>query len=66
MAVAAAWTSAQQGAPQLFGIRRAFYPVTDPENPSEAVTAGLVLGENLTDRLCRAALTSSAPDLGLS
>jgi hypothetical protein len=66
MAVAAAWTSAQQGAPQLFGIRRAFYPVTDPANPSEAVTAGLVLGENLTDRLCRAALAASLPDLRLS
>jgi hypothetical protein len=57
-AVAAAWIRAQQGVPQLFGIRRAFYPVTDPGDPDEAGSAGLVIGPNLTDRLCSAALTA--------
>lgn len=56
------WSRARQSKLQLFGVRWAYYPVTARSSTAAAevdVMAGaLVEGDNLTDRLCRAALTS--------
>jgi hypothetical protein len=54
------WSRARQRREQLFGVRWAYYPVTARQADDadvEVEPAALVEGENLTDRLCRAALT---------
>ena len=44
---------------QVFGVRWAYYPVTEwADGQFHALPEALVAGENLTDRICRAALTS--------
>lgn len=56
------WSRARASKRQLFGVRWAYYPVTARSTTDaaiDAVPAALVEGENLTDRLCRAALSSS-------
>lgn len=52
------WSRARASKRQLFGVRWAYYPVTtrEPDGRVDVVPAALVEGENLTDRLCRAAL----------
>jgi hypothetical protein len=56
--VAHLWMRARGGQPQLFGVRWAYYPVTVRGAEGEQASAdALVVGENLTDRLCRLALT---------
>jgi hyaluronoglucosaminidase len=52
------WRRARQLPAQVFGVRWAYYPVTQwAEGRFHALPEALVAGENLTDRLCRAALT---------
>jgi hypothetical protein len=53
------WSRARASKLQLFGVRWAFYPVTTRRSASDDVDAApeaVVAGENLTDRLCRAAM----------
>jgi hypothetical protein len=54
------WDRARHSREQLFGIRWAYYPVTSRIGESwVAAPEALVVGENLTDRLCRLALSGS-------
>jgi hypothetical protein len=59
------WSRARVSKLQLFGVRWAYYPVTartsggDAGADIDAQPDALVEGENLTDRLCRAALTGA-------
>lgn len=55
-AVQALWRRARERNEELFGIRWAGYPVTTWDGDTYALPEGVVIGENLTDRLCRAAL----------
>jgi hypothetical protein len=55
------WSRARASRLQLFGVRWAMYPVTErrgPDRDLDVLPEAVVSGENLTDRLCRAALTS--------
>lgn len=53
------WRRARHSKLQLFGVRWAFYPVTTRAGDDiDAIPAALVEGDNLTDELCRAAITS--------
>jgi hypothetical protein len=54
-ALQALWRRARERDEQLFGIRWAGYPVTTWDGETYALPDGIVAGENLTDRLCRAA-----------
>ena len=54
------WSRARTSKYQVFGVRWAYYPVTErpaPDAEIDATPAALVAGENLTDRLCHAALS---------
>lgn len=55
------WSRARASKRQLFGIRWAYYPVTarapGADARIDAVPEALVEGENLTDLICRAALS---------
>jgi hypothetical protein len=52
------WEQARRAREQVFGIRFAMYPVTERVGDAEVVSDGaLVMGENLTDILCRRATT---------
>jgi hypothetical protein len=52
------WRRARTMRAQVFGVRWAYYPVTEwADGRFHAVPAALQMGENLTDRLCRIALT---------
>lgn len=52
------WKRARGLPMQMFGTRWAYYPVTRWQDGSfHALPEALVIGENLTDRLCRLALT---------
>jgi hyaluronoglucosaminidase len=52
------WRRARQMPAQVFGVRWAYYPVTEwKDGRFHALPDALVAGENLTDRVCRAALT---------
>ena len=52
------WRRARKLPAQVFGVRWAYYPVTRwADGRFHALPEALVMGENLTDRLCRAALT---------
>ncbi len=55
-AVQALWRRARERSEELFGIRWAGYPVTTWDGDTYALPAGVIIGENLTDRLCRHAL----------
>ncbi|MFA5890319.1 MAG: beta-N-acetylglucosaminidase domain-containing protein [Actinomycetota bacterium] len=56
-ATAETWARARHARQQLFGVRWAYYPVTEwRDGSARAVPAALIEGENLTDRLCRFAL----------
>ena len=60
--VALLWGRARLSPYQLFGTRWAYYPVTDRAGDGLVPSANaLVAGENLTDILCRAALTGERP-----
>ena len=51
------WRRARTMRAQVFGVRWAYYPVTEwADGRFHALPEALVMGENLTDRLCRAAL----------
>jgi hypothetical protein len=53
------WSRARHSQLQLFGVRWAFYPVTERRGERFDVHPdALVEGDNLTDRLCRAAIRS--------
>lgn len=53
------WSRARHSKLQLFGVRWAFYPVTERRGDRFDVHPdALVEGDNLTDRLCRAAIRS--------
>jgi hypothetical protein len=53
------WSRARHSKLQLFGVRWALYPVTERRGDRVDVHAdALVEGDNLTDRLCRAAIRS--------
>jgi hypothetical protein len=53
------WGRARASKLQLFGIRWAYYPVTVRDGDQfDALPDALVEGDNLTDRLCRTALTT--------
>lgn len=53
------WRRARNAPAQVFGVRWAYYPVTDRlDGRLVATPDALVTGENLTDRLCRLALSS--------
>jgi hypothetical protein len=53
------WDRARHSREQLFGIRWAYYPVTNRIGESWVATPeALVMGENLTDHLCRRALAT--------
>jgi len=55
----AAWVEARRTGRQLFGIRTALYPVAEMRGTgAPADPRAVVMGENLTDRLCRRALAS--------
>lgn len=52
------WRRARKLPAQVFGVRWAYYPVTEwADGRFHALPNALVTSENLTDRLCRAALT---------
>lgn len=52
------WRRARRLPAQVFGVRWAYYPVTEwADGRFHARPDALVAGENLTDRICRAALT---------
>jgi hyaluronoglucosaminidase len=52
------WRRARKLPAQVFGVRWAYYPVTEwADGRFHAVPEALQMGENLTDRLCRIALT---------
>ncbi|MEY2478569.1 MAG: hypothetical protein QOG87_3884 [Actinomycetota bacterium] len=52
------WRRARKLPAQVFGVRWAYYPVTEwADGRFHAVPDALQTGENLTDRLCRIALT---------
>jgi hypothetical protein len=52
------WRRARTMRAQVFGVRWAYYPVTEwVDGRFQARPEALVTGENLTDVLCRAALT---------
>jgi hypothetical protein len=52
------WRRARNQPAQVFGVRWAYYPVTRwADGGFHAQPEALITGENLTDRLCRAALT---------
>lgn len=54
---AEAWARARHSRLQLFGVRWAYYPVTEwRDGAVRALPEALMQGENLTDRLCRFAL----------
>ena len=57
------WSRARHAKEQLFGVRWAYYPVTERRGPDcrdlDVLPGALVEGDNLTDVLCRAALTGS-------
>ncbi len=55
-ALQALWRRARDRAQEVFGVRWAGYPVTTWDGATYALPEAIVLGENLTDRLCRAAL----------
>lgn len=51
------WTRARQQREQVFGIRTAVYPVTEQSGEHTTSRAeAAIIGENLTDMLCRRAL----------
>jgi hypothetical protein len=51
------WRRARQLPAQVFGVRWAYYPVTEwADGRFHALPDALVAGDNLTDRVCRAAL----------
>jgi hyaluronoglucosaminidase len=55
------WRRARNLPMQVFGTRWAYYPVTTwSDGRFHALPDALVQGENLTDRLCRLALTGTA------
>lgn len=55
------WSRARHSKLQLFGVRWAFYPVTERHGAQLDVRPdALVEGDNLTDRLCRAAIGRNA------
>jgi hypothetical protein len=57
MAGGVLWTRARVQKPQVFGIRSAVYPVFQQcGKESTAAKESVVVGENLTDMLCRRAL----------
>lgn len=52
------WRRARTMRAQVFGVRWAYYPVTEwADGRFHARPESLVMGENLTDRVCRAVLT---------
>ncbi len=50
------WRRARERIEEVFGIRWAWYPVTTWDDVTHALPESVVIGENLTDRLCREAL----------
>lgn len=67
-AVQALWRRARERNDEVFGVRWAGYPVTTWDGETRALPEGIMIGENLTDRLCRHALgmeeTGSAANRG--
>ena len=56
------WRRARVMRAQVFGVRWAYYPVTEwKDGRFHAVPDALVMGENLTDIVCSAALAPTAP-----
>lgn len=55
-AVQALWRRAREHSEEVFGVRWAGYPVTTWDGEAIALPEGIIIGENLTDRLCRHAL----------
>jgi hyaluronoglucosaminidase len=56
------WYIARHSREQLFGIRWAYYPVTERKGESLVPRSeALIVGENLTDRLCSKALAGDHP-----
>lgn len=55
-AVQALWRRARERNEEVFGVRWAGYPVTTWDGETYALPDGVMIGENLTDRLCRHAL----------
>lgn len=60
-AVQALWRRAREHSEEVFGVRWAGYPVTTWDGEAIALPEGIVIGENLTDRLCRHALGVGRP-----
>ncbi|MEY2427014.1 MAG: hypothetical protein QOI61_2586, partial [Actinomycetota bacterium] len=61
-AMALAWYAARRSETQAFGVRFAYYPVSSRVGDrlvSDPVS--VVLGSNLTDRLCEHALAAVKP-----
>jgi hypothetical protein len=57
MAGGVLWTNARRQERQVFGIRNAVYPVMQQRGKETTMdAAGVVVGDNLTDRLARRAL----------
>ncbi len=50
------WRRARERNEEVFGIRWAWYPVTTWNDVTHALPESVVISENLTDRLYRAAL----------
>jgi hyaluronoglucosaminidase len=55
-AVQALWRRARERPEEVFGVRWAGYPVTTWDGAAIALPEGIVTGDNLTDRICKAAL----------